>query len=173
MARAMHHRRIGAGDDRPLLSMKPASMSQPLSADVREVLCSRPGQLQPTTWRCRESWTGRRPTDRGSLISAVEHVSGRRTARSGVRLSDDCESSSISLSNVDGPSSVRRHYTASQHLGRTLRESESNGVAYDSVRRIGGECAAVFRPPLLSNARQERHLCYYRHLRWLANRDRL
>ena len=52
------------------------------------------------------------------------------------------------------------NYAAGQHLARTLREAGSNGIAYDSVRRTGGECAAVFRPPLLSNARQERHLCY-------------
>ena len=44
--------------------------------------------------------------------------------------------------------------------GRTMRKAGSNGIAYDSLRRAGGECAAVFRPPLLSNARQERHLCY-------------
>ena len=52
------------------------------------------------------------------------------------------------------------NYAAGQHLARTLREAGSNGIAYDSVRRRGGECIAVFRPPLLSNARQERHLCY-------------
>ena len=51
-------------------------------------------------------------------------------------------------------------YAAGQHLGQTLRKAGSNGIAYDSVRRVGGECAAVFRPPLLSNVRQERHLCY-------------
>ena len=51
-------------------------------------------------------------------------------------------------------------YAAGQHLARTLREAGSNGIAYDSVRRTEGECVAVFRPPLLSNARQERHLCY-------------
>ena len=49
---------------------------------------------------------------------------------------------------------------AGQHLAKTLRKAGSNGIAYDSVRRNGGECVAVFRPPLLSNARQERHLCY-------------
>ena len=52
------------------------------------------------------------------------------------------------------------NYAADQHLARKLREAGSNGIAYDSVRRTGGKCAAVFRPPLLSNARQERHLCY-------------
>ena len=51
-------------------------------------------------------------------------------------------------------------YTADRQLARTLREAGSNGIAYDSVRRAGGECVAVFRPPILSNARQERHLCY-------------
>ncbi len=52
------------------------------------------------------------------------------------------------------------NYAAGQSLARTLRETGSNGIAYDSVRRAGGECVAVFRPPLLSNARQERRLCY-------------
>ena len=51
-------------------------------------------------------------------------------------------------------------YAFSQRQGRALRETRSNGIAYDSVRRPGGECAAVFRPPVLSNARQERHLRY-------------
>ncbi len=52
------------------------------------------------------------------------------------------------------------NYAAGQHLARTLRAHGSNGIAYDSIRRTSGECVAVFRPPLLSNARQERHLCY-------------
>jgi len=51
-------------------------------------------------------------------------------------------------------------YAAGQHLARTLRDAGSNGIVYDSVRRTGGECVAVFRPPVLSAARQERHLCY-------------
>lgn len=51
-------------------------------------------------------------------------------------------------------------YGAGQQLARRLRQAGSNGLAYDSVRRPGGACAAVFRPRLLSNARQERHLCY-------------
>jgi hypothetical protein len=52
------------------------------------------------------------------------------------------------------------NYAAARHLARTLRQEGSNGIAYDSVRRDGGACAAVFRPRLLANARQERHLCY-------------
>jgi hypothetical protein len=51
-------------------------------------------------------------------------------------------------------------YSASHVLGRQLRAAGSNGVAYDSVRNSGGECAAVFRAPLLSRCRQMRHLTY-------------
>ncbi len=51
-------------------------------------------------------------------------------------------------------------YSASQALGRRLRAQNSWGIAYDSVRHDGGECAGVFRPPALRNCRQERHLCY-------------
>ncbi len=51
-------------------------------------------------------------------------------------------------------------YAAGQHLAVTLRKVGSSGIAYDSLRLQGGECAAVFRVRLLSNCRQERHLCY-------------
>ncbi|MEQ9328567.1 MAG: RES family NAD+ phosphorylase [Rhodospirillales bacterium] len=51
-------------------------------------------------------------------------------------------------------------YAAGQYLARTLRKEGSNGIVYDSVRREDGQCVAVFRPRLLSNGRQERHLCY-------------
>jgi hypothetical protein len=51
-------------------------------------------------------------------------------------------------------------YGASQAIAVTLREQGSDGVVYRSVRDEGGECAAVFRPRLLSGCRQERHLCY-------------
>lgn len=57
-------------------------------------------------------------------------------------------------------------YAAGQQLAARLRGSGSDGIVYDSVRRRGGECAAVFRPRLLSNCRQERHLCY----RWDGRR---
>lgn len=52
------------------------------------------------------------------------------------------------------------NYGVAQHLAVELRKKGSHGIAYDSVRRTGGECAAIFRPPVLSNCRQERHLCY-------------
>ena len=51
-------------------------------------------------------------------------------------------------------------YSASQSLGHRLRAQNSWGIAYDSIRDQGGECVAIFRPPALSNCRQERHLCY-------------
>jgi hypothetical protein len=51
-------------------------------------------------------------------------------------------------------------YGSSQHCARELRAGGSNGIVYLSVRHDGGECAAVFRPRLLANCRQERHLCY-------------
>jgi hypothetical protein len=51
-------------------------------------------------------------------------------------------------------------YGAAQHLASELRKGGSHGIAYDSVRRAGGACVAIFRPPVLSNCRQERHLCY-------------
>lgn len=52
------------------------------------------------------------------------------------------------------------NYSGGQHLARMLRKQGSSGIVYDSVRREDGECVAVFRPRLLSNGRQERHLCY-------------
>jgi hypothetical protein len=51
-------------------------------------------------------------------------------------------------------------YNASQRLGASLRAAGSNGIAFDSVRRPGGECVAVFRPRLVQNVRQGVHLRY-------------
>jgi len=51
-------------------------------------------------------------------------------------------------------------YGASQDFARTLRDDNSNGIVYNSVRHQPGQCIAIFRPPLLSNCRHERHLCY-------------
>ena len=51
-------------------------------------------------------------------------------------------------------------YTASQSRAIEIRNSGSSGVAYDSVRKPGGECVAIFKPRVLSNCRQERHLTY-------------
>lgn len=51
-------------------------------------------------------------------------------------------------------------YTASQLLGGALRAGGSNGVAYDSVRHDAGKCVGVFRPRLLSQCRDRKHLRY-------------
>lgn len=51
-------------------------------------------------------------------------------------------------------------YSASQALGRRLRALRSWGIVYDSVRRAGGECVAVFRPRALSRCQQTQHLGY-------------
>jgi hypothetical protein len=60
------------------------------------------------------------------------------------------------MPDVYDPSS----YVASQKLGRSLRAAGSNGIAFDSVRRYGGECVAIFRPRLVQNVRQSVHLRY-------------
>lgn len=51
-------------------------------------------------------------------------------------------------------------YVASQKLGRALRQANSSGIVYESVRRTSGECLAVFRPRLVRNVRQGCHLRY-------------
>lgn len=51
-------------------------------------------------------------------------------------------------------------YAASQELGLRLRNEGSDGLVYGSVRDPKGECVALFRPRLVANARQERHLSY-------------
>lgn len=51
-------------------------------------------------------------------------------------------------------------YDISQDLAGRLRAEGSNGVVYQSVRDEGGECVGVFRPRLLINCHQERHICY-------------
>lgn len=52
------------------------------------------------------------------------------------------------------------NYAAPQALASVLREGGSAGVVYDSVRDVGGQCAAVFRPRTLTNCRQAEHLAY-------------
>jgi RES domain len=51
-------------------------------------------------------------------------------------------------------------YAASRKLGAQLRENDSNGIVYDSVRRKGGDCAALFYPDLASPCVQGKHLIY-------------
>jgi hypothetical protein len=51
-------------------------------------------------------------------------------------------------------------YSTSQELGVRLRGDGSFGVAYDSVRHKGGQCAAVLRAPALSRCQVAGNLIY-------------
>ena len=51
-------------------------------------------------------------------------------------------------------------YSASQKLGVGLRRKDADGIAYDSVRREGGECVAVFRPRCVGPARAVKNLIF-------------
>ena len=58
-------------------------------------------------------------------------------------------------------------YSDGQSLGRLVRELGGDGIVYDSVRhrqadgRPAGECAAVFRPPMLRDAVAARTIEYH------------
>ena len=52
-------------------------------------------------------------------------------------------------------------YTAGQALGVALWRGGADGIAYDSQRHTGGECAALFYPDLASDITQGRHLTYH------------
>ena len=51
-------------------------------------------------------------------------------------------------------------YSASQKLGAELRGKDADGIAYDSVRREGGECVAVFRPRCVGPARPVKQVIF-------------
>lgn len=51
-------------------------------------------------------------------------------------------------------------YTHAQALAKRLRDENSNGITYSSVRDPEGECVAVFRPCLLEPVVQGAHYCY-------------
>lgn len=69
----------------------------------------------------------------------------------------DLRGRKLELADIYDPST---NYVSSQRLGRSLRDAGSNGIAFDSVRRAGGECVAVFRPKLVQHVRQSVHLRY-------------
>jgi hypothetical protein len=48
-------------------------------------------------------------------------------------------------------------YVASQRFGQRVLESGGNGIVYKSVRHLGGECLACFRPALVRNVRAGGH----------------
>ena len=54
----------------------------------------------------------------------------------------------------------RTNYSASQALARELLKEGSSGIVYDSVRHKGGQCAAVFRPTVMSRCRPAGFLAY-------------
>jgi len=53
------------------------------------------------------------------------------------------------------------NYAYSQAKAVELRNAGEFGVYYRSVRNLGGECIAVFRPAILGPAIQSKHLRYY------------
>jgi hypothetical protein len=57
-------------------------------------------------------------------------------------------------------------YAAGNALARQLRAQGSNGIVYDSVRHIGGQCVAAFYPDVVAPCTQARHLSY----RWDGKR---
>jgi RES domain len=58
------------------------------------------------------------------------------------------------------------HYAAGVALARKLRNEGSDGLVYDSVRHVGGECVAVFYPDRVAPCVQAQHLMY----RWDGKR---
>ena len=54
-----------------------------------------------------------------------------------------------------------RDYTAGQQLGQVVRDLRGYGIVYSSVRHSGGECVAIFRPPVLSECQAVRELHYH------------
>lgn len=51
-------------------------------------------------------------------------------------------------------------YTASRAFAGELRAANSDGIVYDSVRRPGGQCVAVFWPDRIGRCTQSRHFAY-------------
>jgi RES domain len=53
-------------------------------------------------------------------------------------------------------------YAKPQAFAKVLRNADSNGIVYPSVRHVGGECIAAFWPNVVSIPTQERHI----ELKW-------
>ena len=54
-------------------------------------------------------------------------------------------------------------YAASQAFAASLLSAGANGVVYPSVRDLGGECLACFRPRLVHNVRAAAHFVFEWH----------
>ena len=55
------------------------------------------------------------------------------------------------------------HYPAAQAWASASRGQGGDGVVYSSVRRAGGQCAALFRPRTIAHCRIIRPLHYLWH----------
>lgn len=68
------------------------------------------------------------------------------------------------LHDVRGKEFIGLHdpnsYSESQKFGRKLKDKDSWGLVYNSVRHHGGTCIAAFRPPAISIPKQILHLRY-------------
>lgn len=54
----------------------------------------------------------------------------------------------------------RNDYSESRRFGGLARDRGHDGIVYDSVRRPGGHCVAVYAPSTLSGCREDRELVY-------------
>ncbi len=54
----------------------------------------------------------------------------------------------------------KNSYGESKKLAHTLRNDGSNGIVYDSVRHVGGECVGIFRANIPKPVVQGSHYCF-------------
>ena len=149
VAEVSHHRaRFLARTDEPEIDVD----LRWIQADLRQPA----HDLRATAW-ATDAWptevspTDASPTDAGPIEPLRAGVSAHRSNSQSASRST---SQSASLSAIYHP----EHYAAGQALGRALRDAGSAALAYDSVRRAGGQCVAVFVPRALANARPAGHL---------------
>lgn len=109
--------------------------------------------------------------DKGTAIAETQYHHARflgATAQPAIQLSMRLYAVRISaqLHDLRPPGAVPEpvlapdDYTASQALGRSLREQGSAGVVYPSVRLPGGECAGLFKPKGASQCVHAAYLLY-------------
>ena len=98
----------------------------------------------------------------GRFMAATEQVPGWTSHFLEIALNIDASLHDLrGLGQRASPFLDAEDYTAGQALGRELHASGSDGIAYPSVRHVGGECAALFYPDLASNVREKRYLDYH------------
>ena len=104
-----------------------------LETAAAEVAYHKSGELQEINWRKPETFTF---DDYLADFRADFH---------------DIRGGGAALAKYLDPNS----YRSSQTLARALLASGSSGIVYPSVRRAKGNCAACFRPALVSNVRKD------------------